>query len=74
MALNALESFVINTKDKLEQDFYIQASTEEEREKIREKLNEVIRVGISLNRLLSLVCKLDVSGNRSNGVNNLQWS
>ena len=41
MALNALESFVINTKDKLEQDFYIQSSTEEEREKIREKLNEV---------------------------------
>ena len=42
MALNALESFVINTKDKLEQDFYIEASTEEERDKIREKLNEVI--------------------------------
>ena len=40
--MNGLESFVINTKDKLEQDFYIQASTEEERDKIREKLNEVI--------------------------------
>jgi hypothetical protein len=39
--LNALESFVINTRDKLEQDFYIQSSTEEEREKIRGKLNEV---------------------------------
>lgn len=41
MALNALESFVINTRDKLEQEFYIEASTEEEREKIREKLTEV---------------------------------
>jgi hypothetical protein len=41
MALNALESFVINTRDKLEQDFYVQASTEDEREKIRGKLNEV---------------------------------
>jgi hypothetical protein len=41
MALNALESFVINTRDKLEQDFYIESSTEEEREKIRGKLNEV---------------------------------
>ena len=41
MALNALESFVINTRDKLDQEFYIESSTEEEREKIRTKLNEV---------------------------------
>ena len=48
MALNALESFVINTRDKLDQEFYIESSTEEEREKIRTKLNEV-RVPFLLN-------------------------
>ena len=55
MALNALESFVINTRDKLEQDFYIQSSTEEEREKIREKFNEVNSYELKNNLFSGLV-------------------
>ena len=37
-ALNDLESFVLNVREKLYQDIYEKSSTEDEREKIREKV------------------------------------
>lgn len=40
-ALNNLESFVIDVRDKLYQEIYEQSSTEEEREKIAAKCSEI---------------------------------
>jgi hypoxia up-regulated 1 len=37
-ALNDLESFVLNVREKLYEDMYEKSSTEDEREKIREKV------------------------------------
>ena len=37
-ALNDLESFVLNVREKLYEEIYEQSSTEDEREKIREKV------------------------------------
>ena len=37
-ALNDLESFVLNVREKLYEDIYEKSSTEDEREKIREKV------------------------------------
>ena len=38
-ALNDLESFVLNVREKLYEEIYEKSSTEEEREKIREKVS-----------------------------------
>ena len=45
-ALNDLESFVLNVREKLYEEIYEQSSTEDEREKIREKViyNEFYRL------------------------------
>ena len=40
-AINALETFLFDLRDKLEQDEFIKCSKEEEREKVRSKLDEV---------------------------------
>ncbi len=40
-AINSLEAFIFDTRDRLSQDEFIKCSTEEEREKISSKLSEV---------------------------------
>ena len=47
-ALNDLESFVLNVREKLYDELFEKSSTEEEREKIREKVITIILINITL--------------------------
>ena len=47
-ALNDLESFVLNVREKLYEELFEKSSTEEEREKIREKVITIILISITL--------------------------
>ena len=56
-SLNDLESFILNIREKLYEDIYEKSSTEEEREKINEKVN-LLNINFSYSRHGNLYIKL----------------